>query len=227
MDVGDVYSFTALKTDTRLFLCHVEGDRSRDHAHQLFQQLEQLRNPESDLPLVASDGGKPFKQAMLDIYGRQEPVPGLAVAGKTKTHIVLPEDLGYVQVRKIRQGKRLVRIERHIVLGHPSDVRDRLQQSGNGNIHTSYIERFNGTIRTSLARFVRKTVNFSKQLFMHSASIDLFQVWYNFVKPHQSLRQSIDHPKKKWLERTPAMAEGLTDHIWTLKELFSFRVPVH
>lgn len=222
-----MYSFTALKTDTRLFLCHVEGDRSIDHARQLFQRLEQCRGSHYDLPLVASDGWDPFKQALLDIYGRKEPVPGLALAGKIKTHTVLPEDLGYVQVRKIRQGKRLLRVERHIVFGHPLDVRDRLQQSGNGNIHTSYIERFNGTIRTSLARFIRKTVNFSKQLLMHSTSIDFFQAWYNFVKPHQSLRQPIDHPKKKWLERTPAMAEELTDHVWTLKELFSFKVPIH
>lgn len=225
-----MYTCVALKADTRLFLCHVEGDRSLAHARQLFQQLEQCRDPESGHPLVASDGWDAFKRALLEIYGHEEPVPGLALPDQLKTHIILPDDLGYVQVRKIRKNQRVVRIERHIVFGAPLDVLVRLQSSGNGNIHTSYIERFNGTIRGCLARLVRRTLNFSKQLVMHTASIDIFQAWYNFVKPHQSLRQLLNQPSqghRKWQQRTPAMAEGITDHIWTLEELFSFRVPIH
>jgi IS1 family transposase len=167
----------------------VEGDRSLEQARQLFHQLEQCRRPESSHPLVASDGWDAFKRALIEIYGRKELLPGLAFAGQRKTHIVLPGDLGYVQVRKIRQGKRVIRVERHIVFGAPLEVLDRLQRSGNGNIHTAYIERFNGTIRGCLARFVRKTLNFSKQLVMHTDSIDIFQAWYNFVRPHQSLRR--------------------------------------
>jgi len=49
---------------------------------------------------------------------------------------------------------------------------------------------------------------------------------YNFVKPHQSLRREINAGRKRWTQRTPAMAEGLTDHIWSLKELLTFRVPI-
>jgi hypothetical protein len=95
-----------------------------------------------------------------------------------------------------------------------------------GCINTSCIERINLTIRNSLARFIRKGMNYSKNAMMHSRAIGFFQAWYNFVKPHKSLRLTVNCGNKKWLQRTPAMAQKLTDHIWTLKELLTFRVPV-
>ena len=61
----------------------------------------------------------------------------------------------------------------------------------------------------------------------------LFQVYHNFVLPHASLRQALAEPipthgsgsAKVWRPCTPAMAAGLTDHVWTLKEVLMFRVP--
>lgn len=49
---------------------------------------------------------------------------------------------------------------------------------------------------------------------------------YNFVKPHKSLRILINDEKRKWKQRTPMMAEGLIDHVWTLDKLLTFKVPV-
>jgi IS1 transposase len=93
-------------------------------------------------------------------------------------------------------------------------------------IGTSYVERINLTIRTSLARLIRKGMNFSKIMKMHQRALDLFQAWYNLIKPHKSLRLKIDSGNRKWFKRTPAMAEGITDHIWGLRELLMFRIPV-
>jgi hypothetical protein len=59
-------------------------------------------------------------------------------------------------------------------------------------------------------------MNFSKTIRMHKRALDLFQAWYNFIKPHKSLRLKIDTGNRKWFQRTPAMAEGITDHIWSL-----------
>jgi hypothetical protein len=61
----------------------------------------------------------------------------------------------------------------------------------------------------------------------------LFQVYYNFVLPHASLRQPLAAPvpthgtgsAKVWRPCTPAMAAGLTDHVWSLREVLLFRVP--
>ncbi len=74
--------------------------------------------------------------------------------------------------------------------------------------------------------FVRKSMNSSKILKRHSNALDFFQAWYNFVKPHKSLRLEINQGRKRWMQRTPAMAEGLTDHIWSIRELLDFRIPV-
>lgn len=99
-------------------------------------------------------------------------------------------------------------------------------RADDGRISTSYAERLNLTIRNSLARFIRKTMNFSKKRSVHTKFVDFLQAWYNFVKPHKSLRVPEIDGKRKWKQRTPVMAKGLTDHIWKLEELLMFKVPV-
>ena len=64
-----------------------------------------------------------------------------------------------------------------------------------------------------LLSYIRKTMNFSKTMKMHQKAFDLFQAWYNSIKPHKSLRLKIDSGNRKWFQRTPAMAEGITDHM--------------
>ncbi len=113
-----------------------------------------------------------------------------------------------------------------IVFGDTDEILEVLGAYSDDYVGTSYVERINLTIRTSLARFIRKGMNFSKMLAMHQKSLDLFQAWYNFIKPHDSLKIKVNSEKRKWVQRTPAMAEKITDHIWTLKKLLTFRVPV-
>jgi hypothetical protein len=70
----------------------------------------------------------------------------------------------------------------------------------NDYIGTSYVERINLIIRTSLARFIRKGMNFSKTMKMHQKTFDFFQAWYNFIKLHDSLKLKIDSGNRKWLQ---------------------------
>ena len=135
-------------------------------------------------------------------------------------------NLKYAQVCKRREKGRVVEVVQRIVFGDPKEVMGLLGADAGGKINTAYIERFNLTIRNSLARFIRRGMNSSKDLQMHSRAIDFFQAWYNFVKPHHSLRLEVNLGRKKWMQRTPAMAEGITDHVWSLKELLKFRVPI-
>ena len=87
---------------------------------------------------------------------------------------------------------------------------------------TAYIERSNLTSRTFNVRQTRKTLAFSKEVFFHETAALLEDCYYNLVHPHKSLRLPLaDALPQKWLPRTPAMASNLTDHIWSVKELFS------
>jgi len=78
-----------------------------------------------------------------------------------------------------------------------------------GNATTSYSERLNLSFRMTLRRFTRLTNGFSKKWDNHAAMISLFVAWYNSCRPHMSLGR----------KTTPAMAQGLTDHAWTVEEL--------
>jgi IS1 family transposase len=89
--------------------------------------------------------------------------------------------------------------ERKVIDGHPDPM----------HISTSYIERQNLTMRMSMRRFTRLTNAFSKKIENHVAMVALHVMHYNYVRIHQTLRVS------------PAMAAGVTDHLWDLSELVS------
>jgi IS1 family transposase len=74
-------------------------------------------------------------------------------------------------------------------------------------ISTSYVERQNLTMRMSMRRFTRLTNGFSKKIENHEHAVALHFMWYNFVRIHQTLRV------------TPAMAAGVSDHVWSFQEI--------
>jgi IS1 family transposase len=78
-------------------------------------------------------------------------------------------------------------------------------------ISTSYVERQNLTMRMSMRRFTRLTNAFSKKVENLTAAVSLHFMHYNYCRPHSSLGKKV----------TPAMAAGITDHVWTLQELIA------
>src|SRR5665213_1185289 len=91
-------------------------------------------------------------------------------------------------------------VERDVRTGNPDPTR----------ISTSYVERQNLTMRMSMRRFTRLTNGFSKKIENLSHAVSLHYMHYNFARPHMSLKDP--YP------RTPAMAAGVADHVWTLQE---------
>lgn len=225
-EYGEVYSLTAIKPNTRLFLSHHEGKRTAEYCIEFFNDIEWRRAIDSPIPVFTSDNWDPFEEGLLCVYGFLETPPYCGIGRKPDPILVPYPNLKYAKVCKKRKNGRIIEVVQRIVYGGPIEVMKLLGVDSGGKINTAYIERLNLTIRNSLARFVHKSMNCSKILGRHTHAMNFFQAWYNFIKPHKSLRIRVDLGRKKWMERTPAMAEGLTDHVWTIKKLMTFRIPI-
>jgi hypothetical protein len=141
----------------------------------------------------------------------------------------------YAQVVKVRAGSRVTEIKTRIVYGKPEVIATRLADSSVSDmVNTSFIERDNLTQRQSNRRLTRRTNGFSKEIAWFEKQLWLSTAYYHLVLPHHSLRQPLAAPEptrgtgtpRKWAPVTPAMAAGITDHVWTTTELLSYRVPV-
>ena len=125
---------------------------------------------------------------------------------------------------------RLESIELRVIFGTEDRIRERIQEGGRGTqINTSYVENRNGGYRRENKRVARKTQCHSKERIFHEAQLDFSTAFHNFAKPNMGLRIKISDSKKrfkkKYLNRTPAMAENLTHHIWSLEEMLMKRFP--
>ena len=143
----------------------------------------------------------------------------------------LPELL-YAQVVKSYRRRRIVRVRHRMVFGTRAAVQHML--AGHGwQINTAFVERVNLTIRQHVAAVGRRVVTLCKGEAGIRQQLTIYHGYYNVCLPHASLRLPLSQPlpthgtgsAQQWRPRTPAMAAGLTDHIWTLREVLRFRVP--
>jgi transposase-like protein len=129
------------------------------------------------------------------------------------------------QVIKSYVKKRLTAVSQRAVCGSMAEIVARVQATGGTMIHTAYIERLNATFRSRLAGLVRRTRSLLRREGMLRAGMYVVGGVYNFCTPHRSLRQEFAAgAPRKWRARTPAMAAGLTDHVWSVAELLHHRV---
>lgn len=123
----------------------------------------------------------------------------------------------YARVVKTKKGKKLETVEIDVVAGDKELIEFNARLYGFGKtINTSYIERHNLTSRQDSSRLKRKTLAYSKTGEAMDDYMNMYHGYYNFVRRHKSLT-------KKRTKRTPAMAAGLTKHIWTMRDLLTFR----
>lgn len=202
--------------DTRLRVARGMAKTETAASQIVFETLKHQRGHPDKPPPTVSDGWGGIREAMVAIYGQ---VPAYSGAGRPPTHKQPGDDWQYLQVVKHRENGRVRGTELRVIYGDEEAVLELLGKS------TSYIERSHLTSRHFNSRLTRKTLAFSKVIAMHKAAAALEDVYYNFVRPHKSLRLAVNHTDRRWKPRTPAMVSALTDHIWTVKELF-LRVPV-
>ena len=168
--------------------------------------------------LLTSDEHAPYVAAVEKAYGQDVPVAKALGPGRPpKPKRVLPEDLCYATVRKTRKNGKIVEVVRTIVFGTAALLDLLLSRStASSTINTSFVERNNGTDRGQNARKTRKTYCFSKDWELHNAASYFIAYSYNFCWPVRTL--DIIRSDRTHLKRTPAMAAGLSDHVWSTKE---------
>src|SRR5579871_173942 len=127
------------------------------------------------------------------------------------------------QVVKRYQSKHVVGVEQRLVQG-TKEQQDALLPPGQ-QLNSAYIERLNATFRACLFALVRRSRALAHQVLTLQAGMYLIGTVYNFCTPHNSLRQEQAEGTRKWLQRTPAMSAGITDHCWSMAELMTYRIP--
>lgn len=187
---GDVWTWTALDAETKLVPCwHVGGRGGQD----AWTFMKDLASRLSNRVQLTTDGHKAYLDAVDGAFGADIDYAMLIkLYGPTE-----PER----EARRRYSPSDCVGTETQVVQGKPDTAK----------ISTSYVERHNLTMRMSMRRFTRLTNASSKKLENHMYALALYFVHYNFVRPHKSLANPY--------HRTPAMAAGLTDSIWTMEDL--------
>jgi IS1 family transposase len=219
-DYGTCWIWIALASEHRLILAVVVGPRTEQSAHQLVDTTAHVLC--GQLPLFVSDGLDSYGVALLDRYHVEVSYSPTGKRGRPR----LPEkqpvpDLRYAQVVKKRERGRVVSVTKRIVYGNDSTIASK-------DITTSLVERLNLTIRRENSTLQRKTLSFAKDEAELKAHLALQVAYYHFVRPHLSLREKLavsaeKKASRRWQRRTPAMAAKITDHIWSIRELLTFR----
>ena len=210
----------AMQTATRLWL---GGAVSQQRDRRLITRLiEQVRRCALCRPmLLVTDGFAAYGTALRRVCREK-----VARLGRGRRRLQTWAGLCYAQVVKRYSERRVVAVERRIKYGAESEVEAlRHKAHERGVLNTAFIERLNATFRQRLTPLVRRT----RALARRTASIEegmwLVGTLYNFCTAHESLRWRGESAARCWQERTPAMAAGITEHLWSVKELLSYRVP--
>jgi IS1 family transposase/transposase-like protein len=183
--VGDIYTYLAIDRNSKLVLAHGFGKRDSE---TLGYFLQKLKKAAPSIGQLSTDGWHMFPGMVDLLWGGQ---------------------INYGQIVKIIHGDRVTNAASRYSPGQIKEIRKAVI-SGDPNwkrISTSFVERFNLSIRTGNRRMTRLTNGFSKKWANHEAMMNLFIGVFNFCKKHGTLKTS------------PAVAAGITDHVWTIREL--------
>jgi len=215
---GDQWDFVAFDPDNRLVLSVLVGKRLAENAEYLLQDVKQRldgRTPE----LITSDELSAYEEVIRKVFGQQVIPPRTGKPGRPAgPRRELPAGLHYATVHKTRKNGRVTKVEQRLVLGSKEGLAKVLNGAA---VSTSYLERQHGTDRHRNARKGRKTLRFSKDWDTHEAVSHFSLYSYNFCWPVRTLRTQLGEDGS-YRQRTPAMAAGLTDHVWSLKEWVTF-----
>ncbi len=193
---GDCWTWTALDSDSKLMISWNVGPRDPDTCRDF---IDDLAYRVSNRIQLSSDGLGLYNNAVKVSFG-----PNVDYGQVVRTY-------GLDICAEKRHSPPVCNgCKTKAITGDPMD---RL-------ISTSHVDRQNLNIRMGCRRFTRLTNAFSKKAANQTAAVSLYFMFYNFCRPPQTLLNN-SAPKGRRAETTPAMAAGLTDHVWTIAEMLS------
>jgi hypothetical protein len=200
-----------------LVLCVVPGARDVECVEEVVQETRR-RTGGRILRLITSDAYPAYETAILAAYGQdQTTTPSGRESRRMVPEKVPPPGLNYATVEKRKEKGRVVEILTHVVFGTMAAILAALGQSSVSRwINTSFLERQNATDRHRNARKVRKSYTFSKDWRVHESMTYFTMYSYNFCWTVRTLTARDEQGRLR--RRTPAMAAGLADHVWTMRE---------
>jgi IS1 family transposase len=167
--------------------------------------------------LVATDGWAAYPNSIRRAF--REKVK--QTAGRGRCCLRVWSELCIATVIKRAEKKRVVEVTRTMTQGTQEQAQELLKKSqGGSTLNTAFIERLNGTMRERLAALTRKCRHAARRLEALEQGMYLIGGTYNFCWPHHELSKATH----TGVVCTPAMASGLTDHLWQVQELLTYKV---
>jgi IS1 family transposase len=181
---------------SRAIVSYLTGKRDGENTDAFVQDL---RGRVLGAPEISTDGWPSYSLSIRDAF-------------RNSAHGVIVKTVAVVDLRQSAAHRyspaEVVAVSREAIQGVPAEI------------CTSHVERSNLSIRMASRRFARLTNGFSKKLENHAAAVSLYVLHYNFCRAHESLTPNARH------QTTPAMALGLTDHVWSIGELIDAALAV-
>jgi len=219
MHKGRVWQAMAMAVPSRLWLGGVLSAQ-RDEALILALMQRVRACARSLVLLVCVDALASYVTAVRRVFRMR-----LLTGKPGRPRLVLPRTVLLAQVIKHAKNRRVVGVTRRVVVGTVEAVERVLAATHTGRqINTAYIERLNATFRACLVPLTRRGRRLVHDPRLLQAGMFLVGTAYNFCWVHRSLRVRVA-VEGLWQERTPAMAAGLTDHVWTVQEVLRYQVP--
>jgi IS1 family transposase/transposase-like protein len=220
---GRQWVWVSFAPEFRLMIAAVVGPRTLDTAKEV---VAVTKARVAGIPAFFSDGFTCYLAALIAAFHVVTTFARTGKRGRPRKPVCEPHpDLVYAQLVKQKKQGKLLTLSTRVVLGA-----ERLTHLGL-TISTALVERVNLTLRQALAPLARKTSSFCKDRERMRQRVVFFQAFYNVARPHMSLRRPLPMCERtrqgairpRWRERTPAMAAGLTDHVWTFRELLTVK----
>ncbi len=206
-----------MMVSTRLWLGGVVSlTRDTALADRMMRQVRACSQATCAL-LVSTDGWAAYPNSIKRAF--RDKVK--ETVGRGRASLRVWPQLCIATVIKRTEKKRVVEVTRRMTLGALSQASRLLQASQGGTaLNTAFIERLNGTVRERLAALTRKCRHAARRLDGLHRGMYLIGCTYNLCWPHHELSKT----KHRGVACTPAMASGLTDHIWSVGEVLMYKV---